>query len=237
MPNAKTPVDLGFAEFAAQLVAELQEAVLAAQDEQDARRAKFADLASIPVDQFARRFVGNEQVDAELKRLFPVRGDAPAIREGMVYRPAGGGRAESPPIQSKLGIKIPDGDLRVRGRRFLLRSSAVRTIRAAVRARLADARIKSLKQTLAQGMPRVVVDSGRVNVKLLFRLVDLERAGVRPGPRGLAVPLVPLGVGSDTIRRLTHIRLVVRQVNEETTPSPPTETSGIGELDLTFKTI
>jgi hypothetical protein len=31
-------------------------------------------------------------------------------------------------------------------------------------------------------------------------------------------------------------RLIVRQVNEETMPAGPTP-SGIGELDLTFKTI
>jgi len=31
--------------------------------------------------------------------------------------------------------------------------------------------------------------------------------------------------------------LMVRQVNEQTTPVSPTESSGIGELDLTLKTI
>ena len=37
--------------------------------------------------------------------------------------------------------------------------------------------------------------------------------------------------------RLTRLRLIVRQVNEDTTPTEPSAVSGIGELDLTFKTV
>ena len=63
MANGRTPIDLGFAEFAAQLVAELQEAVCSAQSEQEARRAELAERAAMSVSQFARRFVVNNEVE------------------------------------------------------------------------------------------------------------------------------------------------------------------------------
>ena len=50
------------------------------------------------------------------------------------------------------------------------------------------------------------------------------------------MPLAPLagGKGGD---RLSRLRLIVRQVNDQTAPATPDAASGIGELDLTFKTI
>jgi len=238
MAAGRKPVDLGFAEFAAQLVSELHEALLFAQDEQETRRAKLADFAALPLDQFARRFVTNEQVDAELVRLFPAgRGTAHAIRSGAAYTPAAGKRAEAPAIQAKLGLRLAPRDLKLRAKRAELAATGVKTIRDAVRARLAEARLKTLRQAATTGMPRLVIDSGRVNVKLSFRLADLEQTGARPTKSGFAVPLTNLATLAAAGSGKPRYRLLVRQVNEETMPVPPTDGTGIGELDLTFKTI
>lgn len=238
MANGRTPIDLGFAEFAAQLVAELQEAVLIAQAGQDDRRAELADLAVVGAAQFARRFVTNEQIDAELTRLFPAAGGkGHRIHVGLRYRPASATRPETPPLQAKLGIRFAPRDLRAIGRgRAALTQNGVKTVREAVRLRLAETRLRALRQMAAQGIPRVVVDSGRVNVKLRFRLVDLDKIGAQKSTDGAVVPLAPLagGKGSNPLSRL---RLVVRQVSEQTAPAPPDAASGIGELDLTFKTV
>jgi hypothetical protein len=127
----------------------------------------------------------------------------------------------------KLGAR----DLRKRA--FTARGVA--SVREAVRLRLAEARLKALRQTVAQGVPRVVVDSGRVNVKLNFRLVDLDKLGARPN--GAVVPLKPLVGSAGKGDRLMRLRLIVRQVNEDTAPATPSAASGIGEFDLTFKTV
>src|SRR6266705_2579277 len=158
MPNGRKPVDLGFAEFAAQVVAELHEGLLVAQNEQESRRAKLAELSSLPLEEFARRFITNEHV-------------------------------ESPAIQSKLGIQLTPQDLRVRGGRTQLTAKGVKNIREALRMRLAEPRLKTLRQAATQGIPRLVLDSGRVNVKLTFRLVELEKVGVRRARGSLIVPL------------------------------------------------
>lgn len=238
MANGRTPIDLGFAEFAAQLVAELQEAVLTAQAAQDDRRAELAELAAVSAAQFARRFITNDQIDAELTRLFPAPGGkGHRVLAGLSYRPATATRPETPPLQTKLGIRLGARDLRAKGGgRASLTQNGVKTVRESVRLRLAETRLKALRQTAAQGMPRVVVDSGRVNVKLSFRLVDLDKIGAQKSKDGVVVPLAPLagGKGGD---RLSRLRLIVRQVNDQTAPATPDAASGIGELDLTFKTI
>jgi hypothetical protein len=238
MANGRKPVDLGFAEFAAQVVAELHEGLLVAQNEQESRRAKLAELSSVPLEEFARRFITNEQLEAELVRLFPARrGKAHPIRAGASYLAKTSKHAESPPIQSKLGIQLTPQDLRVRGGRTQLSPKGVKSIRDAVRVRLAEPRLKALRQAATQGIPRLVLDSGRVNVKLIFRLVEVEKVGVRHAKGNLIVPLDTLLNILKAESPRPRYQLMVRQVNEQTTPVSPTESSGIGELDLTLKTI
>jgi hypothetical protein len=237
MANERKPVDLGFAEFAAQIVAELHEGLLVAQNEQESRRAKLAELSSLPIEEFARRFITNEQVEAELVRLFPARaGKAHRIRAGASYVTKTLKHAESPPIQSKLGIQLTPQDLRVHSGRTQLTQKGVRNIREALRMRLAEPRLKTLRQAATQGIPRLVLDCGRVNVKLIFRLEELEKAGVRHPKSNVIVPLDTLVNILTAQSPRPRYQLMVRQVNEQTTPSP-TESSGIGELDLTLKTI
>ena len=102
--------------------------------------------------------------------------------------------------------------------------------------RLAEPRLKTLRQAATQGIPRLVLDSGRVNVKLIFRLEELEKVGVRRAKGSAIVPLNTLVNILKAESPRPRFQLVVRQLNEQTTPSP-TECSGIGELDLTLKTI
>ena len=237
MANGRKPVDLGFAEFAAQVVAELHEGLLAAQNEQESRRAKLAELSSLPLDEFARPFITNDQVEAELVRLFPApRRKAHRIRVGANYVAKTAKHAESPPIQSKLGIQLTPQDLRVRAGRTQLTAKGVKSIREALRARLAEPRFKTLRQAATQGIPRLVLDSGRVNVKLMFRLEELEKVGVRKAKGSAIIALNTLVNMLKTESPRPRYHLVVRQVNEQTAPSA-TESSGIGELDLTLKTI
>ena len=74
-------------------------------------------------------------------------------------------------------------------------------------------------------------------MKLIFRLVELEKVGVRHAKGNLIVPLDNLLNILKAESPRPRYRLIVRQVNEQTTPVSPTESSGIGELDLTLKTI
>jgi hypothetical protein len=236
MANGRTPIDLGFAEFAAQLLAELQEGVTTAQNEQEARRSTLAERAGLTISQFARRFVMDDDVDGELARLFPARGKTgTAIAAGRSYRAASARRTDNPAIEGKLRIKLGPRDLRTRGSRAALTARGVASVREAVRLRLSEARLKALRQTVTQGLPRVVVDSGRVNVKLSFRLVDLNKLAA--GPSARIVPLESLPDIAGKAGRLKPLRLIVRQVSDDAAPVTASGSCGIGELDVTFKTV
>ncbi len=73
-------------------------------------------------------------------------------------------------------------------------------------------------------------------MKLIFRLEELEKVGVRRAKGGAIVPLNTLVNILKAESSRPRFQLIVRQVNEQTALSP-TESSGIGELDLTLKTI
>src|SRR4029079_8907609 len=149
MANGRTPIDLGFAEFAAQLLAELQEGVNFAQSEQETRRSALAERAAMTASQLARRFVTDEDVDADLARLFPAAGKkGTAVAVGRSYRAASAKRVESPAIESKLRIKLGARDLHTRESRATLTARGVASVREAVRLRLSEARLKALRQTV-----------------------------------------------------------------------------------------
>jgi hypothetical protein len=219
----------------------VHEAVLAAQAHQDDRRAQISELASMPVESFARMFITRDQVEAELVRLFPARGgNTHSIRAGMNYRPQLGARPEMPAFQAKLGLRLSSKELRRRdGERFELTSAGEKIVREAVRARMAETQIKTLRQATSQGLPRVVVDSGRVNVKLAFNLVEADKLASRRRGNTLVLSLSALSKLADTrdADRMPRLRVVVRPVDNAAEGDAPNATAGIGELDLTLKTI
>jgi len=73
-----------------------------------------------------------------------------------------------------------------------------------------------------------------VNVKLIFRLQELEKVGVRRAKGSVIVPLNTLVNILKAESPRPRCQLMVRQVNETGLPD---KSSGIGELDLTLKTI
>lgn len=233
--------EVGFAEFAAQLVAEVHEAVLAAQAHQEDRRAQIAELASMPVERFARVFITRDQVEAELARLFPARGGkAHFIRAGMSYRPATASRPEAPPIQAKLSVRLSEKDVHAaRGERFELTAAGERTVRETARIRLAEAQIKALRQATSQGLPRVIVNSGRVNVKLAFSLLDLDSLSATRRKNGLSLNVEALTklIGKKGVDRSSRLRVVVRPIDTDALLETPSASAGFGELDLTLKTV
>ena len=73
-----------------------------------------------------------------------------------------------------------------------------------------------------------------MNVKLIFRLQELEKVGVRRAKGSVIVPLYTLVNILKAESPRPRYQLMVRQVNETGLPD---KSSGIGELDLTLKTI
>ena len=250
------PVTLGFAEFAAQLVSEVFEAVALAQMEQQARAAEIAATASLAPAEFAERFVTAAQVDAELAQLFPtaVEKQIHAIFAGAPYTPAEKTIEESPPVLALLGIQLERSDYTVRRGEVtppvILNGNGVQRIREAMRLRLASDRLLALRELVAQGIPRVLVDAGRVNAKLTFQVTQVTETddAPQPGRNPLLNPkLRPLGsltsgmtgqFGRTVIPpELRNVRLAVNQVSDRAPQTTTAETDIYGEVEITFKTV
>lgn len=229
MAPERPPIELGFAEFVSQLVAETHQAVNAAQAEQARRHDDLVKAARLPLEEFARRFVPEATVERELRCLFPPRrpgrphGLVPGVR--VVLRR--GDRADL--VAGALGLPVEGTPERKRAatRGVRLTRRDVAKIRTAVRERLAGAQLAALKESVARGMPRVLVDSGRITAKLTFRLQDVSRSG-GDTRRRLTIPLTPLPGAARALR------LVVRQVDPAQVVG--SEAAAVGEVEITFKT-
>jgi hypothetical protein len=140
---------------------------------QEERSAEIVAAASLDPNEFAQQQVTNDQVNHELAQLFPParKGQLHAIFEGAPYQPDIGDNEESPPIAALLGVQLEASDYRMqRSKLFVLSSSAIDKVRAAVQQRLGAASQNALRTVVSRGLPHVVVDSGSISVSLALTL-------------------------------------------------------------------
>ena len=224
-------LDLGFAEFVAKLISEVVDAVAASQLEQERRQAELAAAARLDAEEFAERYVTDAEVDAELARHFPAAaGPAHSIVPGAPVPPA--------VLLEALDVElVPKRDFAKPARGApRLEDPGVEKLREAVRRQIAEERLAALRELIARGVARVLVDSGRVNAKLTFQVVTIEEAEAEPS---LAAPLRPIGLLTGTPERLTlpDVRLVVRQADERSPQASTIQANVYGEVEVTFKTV
>lgn len=241
-----TPIEMGFAEFVAKLISETFDAIIMTHVEQEQQLADITQMVSQPLDTFARQVILDEEIETELTLLFPTddKERAHAVFVGAPYQPATEQLPENPPFRSLLGIELDEEDLQ-RGK---LTERAVAKIEQAVRLRLAAARYNALRQVVMRGVPRVIVDSGRINAKLTFRITLIEEPEEEPppSPPTPVVPSVQTIVGVAPLRRFTgltrpfispNVRLTVRQVDAKAPQTTQVRVDVFSEVEVTFKTV
>ena len=252
MPDVPTPVEVGFSEFIARLISEVFASVVTAQAEQEERYAELLAAASLEPAEYVEQHLSGEELLAELQRLFPPRPEDKqqphAIYVDAPYLPARGEQAESPPL-GLIGLSLEKSDLkRQAGGPSLLRQSAVDKVESRVSEALASVRLRILKEMAARGIPRVQVDSGRINGKMTFHL--LEEADETPSETTAATGSATAGprlntLGNTTLkglllpkaRILPHVRVLVRQADERAPSVSQVKANVFGEVEITFKTV
>ena len=242
MVDVPTPSELGFAEFVAKLLSEVFDGVVIAQADQERRHAELSVGVRLEPAEFADSFIGQEEADAELARLFPPdKPDWPhMVVEGAYYQPKGARVDEFPNFAEALGVQLTPQDYQKRQRGpATLKASAVEKLRHAARLILARRHLPALRETMARGIPRVVVDSGRVVAKLTFEVVTVEHAEEAEKAARLAAPIRPLArLSALSIGQfLPNVRLLVRQADERTPQTSQLEVDVFGEVEVTFKTV
>jgi hypothetical protein len=195
MEDIPKPIEAGFAEFIAKLISEVFDAVVTSQFDQEKRIAELSAAASLPSEEFAKKFVTDEQIMRELETLFPGDSDEhpTAIYVGAPYRPKREGISELPPIHAILGITLQKGDYRVFKKQIVLTSAGVKKVKSAVRQHLAKEHQAAIKEIIRRGLPRVITDAGRVNAKLTYEVLSIEDNAKLDDATKFGAPLRPLG--------------------------------------------
>jgi hypothetical protein len=242
MSDVIIPLEMGFAEFTAQLISEVFEAIASSQVDQEFRRAEITALAAMSPQDYAAQFINTQQVETELARLFPSvhPRQTHAIYAGASYQPQKAEKAEIPAIMKHLGLALKKEDLlNTKRGKMTLTQAGVKTIQESARLRLAKSHLHALQQMLAQGIPRVLVDSGHVNAKLTFQLILVQDAAKPENVKRLAEPLKSLGqLGKLSMpSSLKNIRLIIRPTDDRTPQTSNLQVNVYGEVDITFKTI
>ncbi len=224
------PGEVGFSEFTAALITQTLDAVISAQLGQEERARRLEELATMDLARFAEEAVKPDEADNELARLFPAEGFAHGVMPGAPYSPPRQGYAETPPVQQLTGYAVKPGDLSKTAEGTKIAEAGYRNILMHVRMALAEARRNIMLQMVRRGMPRVVVDHGKVNAKLTFQLskeTGTAQPKVAEAIKGVSPLLQIRTLPGLTVRPVEMWRPEVARLNINI----------VGEVEITFKTV
>lgn len=232
MPEVPEPSEIGLTEFVARLIADTFEAVATSQLEQEEKHGQVVTAASMGLEPFAQQYISDEEVEAELAERFPIEGPQPhAIFEKAPYRPATQRQPETPAIREQLGVELEESDLFKKGQKLSLKPSACEKIEQATRRIIAEPRLEALRQVVARGFQRIVIDAGRVNAKVTFSVE--EEQGSHQGVARSSIKRLG-ALGSHSVQ--PNLRLLVRQADERSPQTGKMQVNVFGEVEVTFKT-
>lgn len=221
-----TIVSLELAEFVAKITLDAFTGIGNSLRLQEEQQEEMAASVSLDPAEFAQLTVSEEELDQELSRLFP-SGDQnhrDAVYVGASYKPTLTTKdTESPPFQTLLGINLERTDyIQPRGSKsFFLAKTGVDKIRTAVHAQLGAQSQRILRSILGRGLPRVLVDSGRVSAKIAL---ILQPATESPAS------------GTIVVAR-EDARLLVRMVDDRAPQNQKLAVDILSELEIKFKTL
>jgi hypothetical protein len=212
--------NIGFAQFTAALITQTLDAVIAAQLQQEEKIRKLRESAGLTPAQFAEEAVSPEDVENELARLFPPDQYPKGIMAGAPYTPASQTQPEEPPIYSYTGYEMQKGDWVEQDNVIVITENGYKNILTHVRLTLATEHHTNILLMMRSGIPRIVIDHGRVNTKLFFQF---SSGGI--------------GKGSSTLQRGTLPQLMVKAVELRRPEVARLTVNVVGEVEITFKTI
>jgi hypothetical protein len=169
--------ELGFAEFVAKLISDTFSAILSSQVEQKDKIAELDRLMAMSETEFLNMCLADEQmlmqVEEQLRLLFPSEKEpGHTIFAGASYQPKTPRKEESPAIFEMIGLTLSkdEGDFKA----DKLTQNGVDRIYQAVIEPIAMQQRNSLASIINDGIPKLIVDSGKVNAKLTFQTAILE---------------------------------------------------------------
>lgn len=232
------PADLGFAEFVSTLLTETAASVVSAHAEQEERLRALAESATLTPEEYAP-LMPPQEVDAALAGLLPDgEGGTTAAADGPVPEEK---------VLDALGLELTK--LHVEQDRLTAAGAAA--VRQAVAEHLAGRHISALREASRLGVPRIVVDGGKVSAKLTYSIVESGNGGSTPERPTPAPTSRPISIDPrlarfatlrpDLLTRLpaatAGVRLNVRPASADTVQDTTVRADVFGEVSLTFRTV
>jgi hypothetical protein len=188
-------------------------------------------LRALPEERLAEYLVPEEEVVAEFQRLFPPaeRTETQSrISAGAPYRPAvpEKGQEEDPPIKRLTGYEIKPEDVR-EGR---ITPEGEKRILEHLRMKIAKERLEAVREVYRRGVPYILVDHGKITVKLAFYASPQESSQTQERSAKPAAE-----VFSALRPEAVPLKIEARVVNEKNVEALGREAGAIGEIEISFK--
>lgn len=233
MPPAVTkPAEVGFAEFTAQLISETFQAVVRSLVQQEKEVMDMERITALEPADFARLYITDDILRAEIIRLFPSKEGKEtesSIDPGSLYTLQDEKQAEDPPVFILTGYRITGKDVEKDRETGNLKISKIgyAHIKESIQSMLAASYRDTLLLMFQKGVPRVMVDHGKINTKLSFYLTNVIEKGEETKPN----------LPATFISKPSLPRLTVKPVSNRTPEFLGLKVDVIGEVEITFKTI
>jgi hypothetical protein len=241
---------LGLAEFVAGLISETFEAISVSMESQLMRQAELVRAAELDPEEYAAKHITEDAVDQACMELFGAVDNTTLIVRGGAYIP-GKGDDENPPIKRQLGIELETpADFQKMNNGYQLTEQGAARIRKEIRLQAAQFHQETLRLVLNKGLPRILIDSGRILSKVTFNVTESESEATPPAAVSAAGNLKTAEINNiaafktNLINRLgiTRKNLLLPNTQLKVKPaaddkSQTSTTNVYGEVEISFKTV
>jgi hypothetical protein len=188
-------------------------------------------LSALPEGRLAEYLVPQEEAISEFRRLFPPTERAETqsrISAGVQYKSAvpEKGQEEDPPIKRLTGYEIKPQDVQ-EGR---ITPEGEKRIIEHLRTKIAKERLEAVKEVYRRGVPYILVDHGKITVKLAFYASLQESSQTQERSEKPAAE-----VSSALRPEAMPLKIEARVVNEKNVEALGREAGAISEIEISFK--
>lgn len=246
--------ELGLAEFVAGLISETFEAMSASMADQLARQTDLLRAADMDEASYGQRYVDESAVDQACMVLFGDDQGRHPLVAGGIYVP-GEEAEEQPPVQRQCGLVLREEKdfTKSDSGGFVFTAVGIERVRQELRRQLAQQHQQALRLALNKGLPRLLIDSGRILAKVTFNLSETTAGTADSNTPASASSPAPLKASgrldasvfqSSLLNRLSLTRTNLLLPNTQLKVKPAADdtaqssTSSVyGEVEITFKTV
>jgi hypothetical protein len=241
-----SPTQLDLTEFVSKLIHDTFNAIAISSKEQAEIYFELTRLAALDYETFTMTYIKNEAVDDELSRLFPLTGDRAhphAIHEGAPYSVDTETHDEQPDLKNVLGYET---DKKQRESNTLT-AKTVTEVRDFVRDLLARQHYTAFKEIVRRGIPRVIIDSGRILAKLSLKATETDNGSNGTGgetavtPHAAASSFTAGALNKALISRNIATKIARTRIDvslpDPSSAGTQTTASLWGEVEIKFRTV